>query len=310
MALEISVTLFVLVGCPLNASVTCIVLNWNGWRDTIACLESLQRVDYPNLSILVVDNGSTDNSVEMIRKSFEGVEILENRANLGFAAGNNVGIRLALSRQAEFVWLLNNDTVVEPGTLEALVICAEADPKIGAVGSVLRYWHAPEKIQAWGGGIINLWTGQSNHLEEPGEPESLSYLTAASLLLRSPVLREVGILDEGYFMYWEDADMSYRIRAAGYRLTVASDAFLLHKENASTGRKSPRMDRYISASGIRFLRKFAYFPPLPIFILIFGRALKRFAAREWPRGLAVLAGMAGPGHVRFRGAKSNLSHST
>ena len=287
----------------LNASVTCIVLNWNGWRDTIACLESLQRIDYPNLSILVVDNGSTDNSVEMIRKSFQVIEILETHANLGFAAGNNVGIRLALSRQADFVWLLNNDTVVEPGTLKALVVCAESDSNIGAVGSVLRYWHAPENIQAWGGGIINLWTGQSNHVEGPEGLESLTYLTAASVLLRSSVLRKVGILDEGYFMYWEDADMSYRIRAAGYRLTVAPDASLLHKENATTGGKSPRKDRYISASGIRFLRKFAYFPPVPIFILIFGRALKRFAARDWPRGLAVLAGIAGPGHERYRAAK-------
>jgi GT2 family glycosyltransferase len=279
------------------------VLNWNGWRDTLACIESLQRSEYPNLSILVVDNGSTDNSVEIIRKSFEGIEVLETHANLGFAGGNNVGILLALSRKAEFIWLLNNDTVVEPGTLQALVLCAEADPGIGAVGSVLRYWHAPEKIQAWGGGVINLWTGRSNHVEGPEELESLTYLTAASVLLRSSVLREVGMLDEGYFMYWEDADLSYRIRAAGYRLTVAPDAFLLHKENASTGRKSPRMDRYISASGIRFLLKFAYFPPLPIFILIFGRALKRFLARDWPRGLAVLAGLAGPGHDRSPRAK-------
>jgi GT2 family glycosyltransferase len=144
-------------------------------------------------------------------------------------------------------------------------------------------------------------------VEGPAELESLTYLTAASVLLRSSVLREVGILDEGYFMYWEDADMSYRIRAAGYRLTVAPNAFLLHKENASTGRKSPRMDRYISASGIRFLRKFAYFPLIPIFILIFGRALKRFAAREWERGLAVLAGIAGPGDGRSRKAKIESS---
>lgn len=288
---------------PREASVTCIVLNWNGWQDTIACLESLQCTDYPNLSILVVDNGSTDNSVEKIRKSFEKIEILETVTNRGFAGANNLGIRLALDRQTDFVWLLNNDTVVEPGTLKALVTCAESDPKIGAVGSVLRYWHAPEKIQAWGGGTINLWTGYSTHLVGPEGLESLTYLNAASVLLRSSVLRKVGILDEGYYIYWEDADMSYRIRAAGYKLAVAPDACLLHKESATTGDKSPSKDRYISASGIRFLRKFAYFPPLPIFILIFGRALKRFAARDWPRGLAVLAGMAGPGHVQ---RKSNL----
>jgi GT2 family glycosyltransferase len=247
----------------------------------------------------VVDNGSTDDSVSIIRSTFDWPEVVETRANLGFSRGNNVGIRLALERKAEYVWLLNNDTVVEASTLSAMVRAAESDPTIGEVGSVLYYWHAPDQVQAWGGGFINLWTGIGRHLLTSLGAKDLHYLTAASALLPASVLKQVGLLDEGYFMYWEDSDLSFRIRAAGYKLAVAEDARLLHKENASTGKKSARMDRYMSASGIRFLRKFAAFPLVPISIFVFGRAFKRFLYLEWARGWAVLAGIFGDGRSRI-----------
>jgi GT2 family glycosyltransferase len=271
-------------------SVCCIVLNWNGWRDTISCLESLRKSDYPHLTILVVDNGSTDDSICMIQKRCPWVEVLETHANLGFAGGNNQGIRRGLDRGAKYIWLLNNDTVVERGTLSAMVAVAENDPTLGEIGSVLFFADQPDKVQAWGGGEVNLWTGTSRHFFKPVAQEKIDYLTAASVLIPAHVLRQVGLLDDSYFMYWEDTDLSYRIRASGWKLGVAPTATLLHKESGSTGPKSALLERYISASGVRFFWKFAPLPLIPIFLLVFGRAARRFLVLEWRRGWATLNG--------------------
>lgn len=278
---------------PFVPPVCCIVLNWNGWRDTVECLKSLQGSDYSSLTVIVVDNGSTDDSVQRIRERHPWVKLLESHVNSGFAGGNNQGIRLALDHDAKYIWLLNNDTIVETQTLTALVTTAEADPSLGEIGSVLYYADQPDKIQAWGGGAINLWTGMSQHHHEPVSLKQLDYLTAASVLIPSHVLRIVGLLDEGYFMYWEDTDLSYRIRAAGWKLGIATSATLLHKEGSSSGRNYPTMERYVSASGVRFLRKFAPLPWIPIFFLVFCRAAKRFALFKWERGWAILAGLRG-----------------
>jgi len=274
-----------------DASVVCIIVNWNGWADTIKCIESLAHIDYDSLSVLLVDNGSTDDSVIRIRTAFPNLEIIESCTNLGFGGGNNLGIRQALQRDPKYLWLLNNDTVVEPGTLAALVAAIQEDRSLGAVGSVLRYAHAPELIQAWGGGHINLWTGTSRHFHSPVPCDQLDYLTAASILIRTEVLEQVGIFDEQYFMYWEDTDLCFRIRRAGWRLAVAEKAILLHKENASSGAKSTRFDYYVTLNGIRFLRKFAPCPPFAIFMMIFARAFRRFIFLEWKRGWVVLSSL-------------------
>jgi len=271
--------------------ISCVIVNWNCWQDTIACLASLEKSDYPNLSIILIDNASTNNSVPQIRSSFPHLEIIESPRNLGFGRGNNLGIELALSRGVKYIWLLNNDTVVEPGTLAALVKVAEADPQIGEVGSVLHYMHDPAQIQCWGGGSIDLWTGRIRHFQQPVPPASLDYLTAASVLLRATALAQAGLFDPAFFMYWEDTDLSFRIRAAGWKLAVATDARLVHKENASTQPKSPRFDRYVSVSGRIFLRKFAPAPLISIFIFIFGRALNRMLRGEWKRAWAVLSSL-------------------
>ena len=123
------------------SKVTIILLNWNGKEDTIECLESLKHITYPNYEILLVDNGSTDGSVECFRERYPGMEIIENGENLGFAEGNNVGIRRAMDEGADYVLLLNNDTVVDPEFLGELVKVGESDPKIGIVGPKICYYN-------------------------------------------------------------------------------------------------------------------------------------------------------------------------
>ncbi len=278
----------------IDPSVICVIVNWNGWRDTVACLKSLQNSDYPSCSVVVVDNGSTDDSVFRIRETHPWAKILETHANLGFSGGNNYGIRLALDKNVKFVWLLNNDTIVFKHTLREMVAVAEQNPSLGEIGSVLYYADEPTKVQAWGGGKVDLWIGTSHHFHEPVSSDALDYITAASVLIPTETFRQVGLFDERYFMYWEDTDFSYRIRAAGWKLGVAPSATVLHKENASTGRKNPIMDRYVTASGIRFFAKFAPLPWIPIFFLVVCRSIKRFLMFEWRRGWAILSALRGP----------------
>jgi len=269
-----------------------IVLNWNGWRDTLKCLLSLETLDYPNYRVVVVDNGSTDDSADRIKKAHPDVELIGTSKNLGFAGGNNVGIRYALERGADYVWLLNNDTKVDSHALTAMVEVAERDLEIGAVGSVLYYMDEPERVQAWGGGWVSLWWGISRHFAAPVPAERVHYITGASLLIRRKVLEEVGLLDEGFFMYWEDTDFGFRLRKAGWKLAVASDARVWHKESASLGRQSPVLDKYFNASAVRFFRRHAPFPMMPILVGPGGRFLKRVVRREWGQAGAVLRGIA------------------
>lgn len=298
-----------------------ILLNWRGWRDTIGCLRSLGNLAYPNYRTLVVDNGSTDDSVARIRKASPDALLIETGENLGFAGGNNVGIRHALERGADYIWILNNDTIVELATLSAMVEAAGAKSRIGAVGSVLYHMKEPNRVQTWGGGRINLWRGVSRYNAGPVSEDMLHYITGASLLISREALQDVGLLDEDFFMYWEDADLGFRLRKAGWNLATANDSRVWHKEYGGTNGRSaasdacwdtsavrffswPRFrvlwnstgsaasDVYWNASAVRFFRKHSRVSPVPIIIGAGGRLLKRVARLDWKRAGAVLRGTA------------------
>lgn len=281
--------------------VVAVVVNWNGWRDTLSCLESLVKQDYAAQQIVVVDNASTDDSVERIRAAFPEIPVLVAERNRGFAAGSNLGIRYALEHGAAFVWLLNNDTVAPPDTLRKLIASA-ADVKVGAVGTVLRYFADPKQIQAWGGGSTTRSMGFVHHFDAPAEMGRNSYLTFASVLLRREMLESVGLLDEAYFMYFEDSDLCFRARAAGWRLAVAEDTAVLHKEGASNGSssaasssaakgKSARLDRIVTASGLRFLDRYGQprWMAKPLFVM--SRVGKRALRGNFEGVRAVLRGV-------------------
>jgi GT2 family glycosyltransferase len=269
-------------------SVFCVVLNWNGEADTIACLTSLMQQSYSRLHVVVVDNGSSDGSVARIRCEFPQVHVLETGANLGFARGTNAGIRCALERGADFVWLLNNDTLAPPDTCTKLVAKAVQEPSAGAVGSVLYYMHQPAAVQAWGGGNLTVWLGRSTHFTAPAALGPKSYLTFASALLRREALLQVGVLYEGFFMYWEDADYALRLTAAGFGMVVADTTAVLHREGGSAERRSPRIDRYYFTAGLHFLRRHAAVPTLSMAIFLGSKLLKRLVNQEWKNAWAVV----------------------
>lgn len=265
-----------------------VVLNWNGWQDTIACLASLQLQDYPNFNLLVIDNASTDGSVDQIKKAVPSVELLQTGSNLGFGGGCNVGMRHAFSRGADYVWLINSDSTADPHALTALVRKADQNCRWGSVGSILYEADATDRIQLWGGGRVRLWSGKSTHRRLPGP---LDFISGASVLLRREAIAQVGFFDEStFFMYWEDTDLAFRLRQAGWHLAVAEDSRVWHKQSASLGKRSPLLDQYFTQSGIRFLRRYAPVPFISISLMLSMMLTKRLAMGEIGRARAVLTG--------------------
>jgi GT2 family glycosyltransferase len=272
-----------------NPSVYIVVLNWNGWRDTLACLASLKQQNYPNFQVLVIDNDSSDDSVREIRREQPSIELVQSGANLGFGGGCNVGIRLALERGADYVWLINSDATADPRALSALVRVAESDALLGSVGSVLYEVGKPDRVQLWGGGCVQLWTGQCHHQRAAAR---IDFVSGASVLLRSAALKKVGLFDDArFFMYWEDADLALRLRKANWQLAVAQESRIWHKLSASLGQGSPTLDQHFTRSGVRFLRRYASIPMLSVSIMVARMLIKRLFLGDLARIKAVIAGL-------------------
>lgn len=275
-----------------GAKVCCILVNWNRWLDTHECLTALRGQTYSELTVVVVDNGSSDGSAERIQAQHPWVDLVQAGSNLGFPRASNLGAAQPVAHAADFLWFLNNDTVPPPDTATKLVLKALEHPHAGIVGSVLHYTHDPERVQAWGGGTINLWSGYSTHFYAPSPLTDHSYLTFASVLVRRSVYDQLGGLTEEAFMYFEDADFSLRARSAGWGLAVAQTTRILHKEGASSEPKSPRLDRMVTSAGLVFLTRHAPVPFLAHAIFMASRILRRLLRGDWKAVRAVLSGAA------------------
>ena len=225
-----------------------VVLNWNGIGETRALLPTLARCRVPDgwrAQVMVVDNGSTDGSAAAIGREFPGVEVLALPENRRFAGGCNAGLERALGRGADAVMLLNNDTEAEPGLCEELLIALERDPGAGAAAPLICFQRPPGVIW-YAGGRCAPALGLAAHrgLRQPDRGqyrrvEPTGYLTGCCLLATRATWERVGLLDERYFIYAEDADWCLRARAAGIRLLFVPAARLRHKVSASSGAASP-----------------------------------------------------------------------
>jgi len=221
-------------------SVTIIVLNWNLRDETLACLESLQQADLGGASVLVVDNGSRDGSVEAIRARMPQVEVVALAENRGYAGGNNAGIRVALARGAEAVLLLNNDTRVVRDFLLPLLWVFDREPRAAAVGSAIHRFDRPEMLDV---AYISVCFAQNvvqlqgvNKLPGHGFTETVAVDAApgCSLLMRAEALRTVGVFDEEYFAYYEEVDWCIRARRAGWQIFYEPLSRVLHRGSLST----------------------------------------------------------------------------
>jgi GT2 family glycosyltransferase len=322
-----------------------VLLNLNRWQDTIECMESLLRSEYPNVRTVVVDNGSMDDSVEqfiawasgerpytppstpLARLTTPPVEkplayavmtseqsergmagddlpaftLITNRRNTGFAAGNNVALRFILSGESTgggYALLINNDMVVDPAAIGALVDSIETDPTIAAMGGVIYDYSDPSLVQMVGGarttglGMVKVF-GAGLRRDQVPAPIELGFVGGGCLLMRLATLRDVGLLDESFFVYGEDYDWGERMRKCGYRLTYTPHAALWHKGGATVVSRSPFQDYHMVRGTLGFVRKHA-----PRWILAaFGYSLFRALApkilrREWTRVRAVLRAYA------------------
>lgn len=240
-----------------------IILNWNGKDDTFECLRSLQQLDYPNFEILVVDNGSTDGSEDLLRASFPSAHVIQTGRNLGYAGGNNIGIRFALSHGADYVWLLNNDTTVAPDALTPLVETAESDPTIAFVGSKIYFYDKPEVIWC-AGGIIDLAAGGRTDVigmsqEDRGQFDKVSdvdYVAGCSLLASRAAIDAIGFIPEEYFLYFEETDWNLAAQKKGYRTVMAPASRVWHKHEL-VGNYADRMMYYLFRNRVRIVAKYA-----------------------------------------------------
>jgi GT2 family glycosyltransferase len=229
-------------------TLTVIVLNWNGLADTRALLPTLERcrsIEGWQVRVMVVDNGSTDGSVEAIPREFPNVDFLPLGENRRFAGGNNQGLRRSLARGDDAIMLLNNDTKADPGMIEHLLLALEQDPAAGAAAPLI-YFAAPTRRIWYAGGRCIPALGHASHrglraLDEGHyrAVEPTGYLTGCCLLARREVWEKVGLLDETYFIYAEDCDWCLRARHAGYGLRFVPTARLWHQVSASSGASSP-----------------------------------------------------------------------
>jgi len=230
-------------------SVFIIVLNWNGLSDTKECLYSIARSSYPNYTSIVVDNGSTDGTVPALKSAFPDLVVIENDANLGFTGGNNIGIRYALDKGADYVWLLNNDTVIEPDTIAKLVAKGESAPDMGLVSPVIHWYHDPESIQFYLSYVdwrtYNIVNFQKEDHDRYADRARDYSLWGTALFVRRHVLESLGLLDERFFAYAEDAEYCMRVSKAGFRIDVEPTARIFHKNSRSTGSNTAPLQVYL-----------------------------------------------------------------
>jgi len=245
---------------PNPRRVLVIVLCYNGIELTLCCLESLRWQTYGAVDVLVVDNSSTDNTPQIVRERFPEVTLVETGANLGFAAGNNVGLRYACAKGYDYVLLLNNDTEVAQDLVAELVAACEADARIGVAGPRIYYHDRPTTIWS-AGGTIDWSQGTTamvglNHPDGPSfdHPAHVDFVTGCALFVRRDVLEQVGLIDERFGMYFEEVEWCVRIGRAGWRIMYIPEGKLWHKIQPAEQSLSLRVLYYMTRNRLLFLR--------------------------------------------------------
>ena len=292
----------------MNPKVSIITINWNGKEDTAECLESVKRLDYPNYEIVVVDNASADGSVEFLRERFPEVTYIENKENLGWTGGCNAGIEYAMKNEADYVFILNNDIVVDKDCLKELVKVAESDSKIGFVGPRIYSYGEPEKILSPGVNVYyTLLRRKKGERKDTGQLDKIkevNWIDDMVLLVKRKVIENVGLYDPSYFMYFEDSDWCYRTKKSGFRILYVPTTKAWHKGSSSSGGHLNAFTAYYSTRNwILFIRK--HFPKyyliltLPfLFKFIFSWSIEAVYKRKWDVPVAMIKGLLW--HFRFK----------
>jgi GT2 family glycosyltransferase len=241
--------------------VAVVVLNWNGYGDTVRCMHTVLESSYPAVLPIVVDNASTDGSFERLRATFPEVEVLQAGDNLGYAGGNNVGLRRARDLGAEYFFVINNDTELPTECVGILVAAMEADPRIGLAGPRINDG-TTGRLACMGGDIY--WPrAEPRHLggeeDDPGQVTAavsdVDYVPGTAVMVRREAMEDVGLLPDDFFMYFEDVVWSLQFQAVEWRTVVVPGAAILHHESATMGPNSPRKLYYLVRNNVHFLKE-------------------------------------------------------
>ena len=229
--------------------VNIVILNWNGYEVTRECLASLSRIDYANYEIVLVDNGSADGSPERLGTEFPEITVICNKENLGFTGGNNAGIRRALEENADYVLLLNNDTVVAANFLSELIRAGESDKRIGLLNPKILYFEPSNRIW-YAGGSFNIWKGIASHRGNRevdrglyDSQQEVTFITGCAFLIKTELIRKIGPLDDSLFYTCEDTDWTIRSLKAGYRALYVPSSLVWHKESIDVKRNAGKAFR-------------------------------------------------------------------
>ena len=276
----------------MNPAISIVVLNWNGANDTLTCLDSLAALTYPNFNVVVVDNGSTDDSLARLRHYTASylLTLLETGRNLGYAGGNNVGIRFALNKDADYVLVLNNDTVVAFDLLDRLTETATRWPSDGIYGPIILYEDQPEVIWTAGEfydleklGVFHIDNGKENDYPLR-ESEEVDHLVGAALFLSAKALRLTGELETKYFLVYEESDWCYRAKRRGFHCRIVPNAIVWHKVGSSFGSEESPLRTYFSA------KNHLLFAERNLKKRDFSRLLGRNTLKLLPKFLSIKAG--------------------
>jgi GT2 family glycosyltransferase len=225
-----------------------VMVNWNGWQDTLAAYESLKRSTHRAWEAIVIDNASSDASVSHLRGDKPQFVLLESLTNLGFAGACNLGVEAAKQRGADYVYFLNNDAVAEPRTLEILAATSKSLDDKAILGTVIRF-SKDGRLQFWGSGQskegLPIWTPPSEErLAESPDLIEAAFIMGASLFVPVPALERVGPFDDRFFLNYEETDWCYRAREAGYPCLVVKNALVIHQGGATIGPPAGPMQVY------------------------------------------------------------------
>lgn len=239
--------------------VSVITVNYDHPEVTLALLASLRLICYPNIEIIVVDNHSPNDDPAVLKQSYPEIIYIQSTSNLGFAGGNNLGIRKA---RGKYLLFINNDTEVVPGFLEPLVAKCESDTIIGAVSPKIKYYDHPDTIQFCGQAPMNHYTMRSHGIGhgviDAGQFETdapTHFVHGAAMMVPRTVIEKIGLMPECYFLYYEELDWCTSIKRAGYQLWYVHNSTILHKESISTGKMSPFKTYYMNRARLLYLRR-------------------------------------------------------
>lgn len=284
--------------------VSIIIVNWNGLSVTDECLQSLEKLDYPNFNITLVDNGSSDGSVAFFKKHHPKADVIALKTNTGFTGGNNTGIRKALKEKADYVLLLNNDTIVsEPAFLSKMIEACEANSRIGMACPTIFYDSPADKVW-YAGAWLSLWKGWGHYYQVPKHDKIITtgYATGCCLLVQTQTIRDIGLLNDAYFLSVEDVEWSMRAKQNGWETVYIPGVSIIHKDSVSS--RSDNKGKFSSTrvycgfrNSIWFVREYAtMFQKVSVWSFRFGfRYLYKITAYlflgRWQKAQAITRGL-------------------